>query len=255
LPRLGLPVEYQKYPEYFDSFNINETTYTKNAVLEKLLKGQKVKSILDMTCGTGSQVFYLEKNGYKVTGSDFSPALLKQARAKSIEASLDIKFIDGDVRTLKVGHFDAVITMFNAVGHLTKFGFSKAIRNISSNLKDGGIYIFDIFNLNALDDKAVSDLFYCAHKRIGNLQIHDAQYSMLNKDLGLLTSHDNYFLQKHAEKPISFLSKFTLQIYTADELEKMLSANGFEIIAQYDIYGSEFVNNKSQSILTVARKK
>jgi hypothetical protein len=50
------------------------------------------------------------------------------------------------MRTLKIGLFDAVITISNAVGHLTKAGFEKAMRSINKNLKEGGIYIFDIFN-------------------------------------------------------------------------------------------------------------
>ena len=81
--KLGLPTAYKKRPEYFDAFNIGEDTDSKNAIIEKLLKKQKVKTVLDMTCGTGSQVFYLLKQGYQVTGSDFSPALLEIARDKA----------------------------------------------------------------------------------------------------------------------------------------------------------------------------
>jgi ubiquinone/menaquinone biosynthesis C-methylase UbiE len=80
--KLGLPFEYQQMPEYFDAHNINEQTEVKNALIEKLLREQKVKTVLDMTCGTGSQVFYLAERGYEVTGSDFSPALIEQARMK-----------------------------------------------------------------------------------------------------------------------------------------------------------------------------
>ena len=57
------------------------------------------------------------------------------------------------MRTINVGNFDAAITIFNAVGHLTKAGFSKTMRNIHRNLNDEGIYIFDILNLNYVLDK------------------------------------------------------------------------------------------------------
>jgi cyclopropane fatty-acyl-phospholipid synthase-like methyltransferase len=57
--KLGLPLEYQQMPEYFDAHNISEQTEAKNALIEKLLKEQKAKTVLDMSCGTGSQVFYL----------------------------------------------------------------------------------------------------------------------------------------------------------------------------------------------------
>jgi len=68
-----------------------------------------------MTCGTGSQVFYLAVRGYEVVGSDFSPALLDRARSKAKEMNRNIIFIDGDIRKVNAGKFDAVITIFNAM--------------------------------------------------------------------------------------------------------------------------------------------
>src|SRR3990167_10332497 len=154
---LGLPFEYQQKPEYFDAHNVNASTESKNAFIEKLLKAQNVKTVLDMTCGTGSQVFYLAKRGYEVTGSDFSPGLLERARKKAAAEGLDLTFVDGDMRNLKVGQFDAVITIFNAIGHLTQPDFEKTLQNIRANLKDGGVYIFDIFNLQAITDDNIAD--------------------------------------------------------------------------------------------------
>lgn len=54
------------------------------------------------------------------------------------------------MRTAKIETFDAVITIFNAVGHLTKVDFETTMRTIHANLKDGDMYIFDIFNLHYL---------------------------------------------------------------------------------------------------------
>jgi len=48
----------------------------------------------------------------------------------------------------KFGTFDAVITIFNAIGHLSKPEFEKTMRNIGTNLDKRGLYIFDIFNLD-----------------------------------------------------------------------------------------------------------
>lgn len=190
-----------------------------------------------------------------MTGADFSPALLDIARTKAKKEKIDVKFIDGDMRTLKVGYFDAVITIFNAVGHLTKAGFEKAIRNIHNNLKDGGLYVFDIFNLKAMTDEVVAGLAMHTHKKIGNMQIHALQCSSIDKNNGLLTSYDSCIIQKNADKPQSFNNKFSLQIYTANELKQMLSRNSFETLGLYGMDGSEFVEDKSLNILTVTRKK
>lgn len=51
-----------------------------------------------------------------------------------------------------------------------------------------------------------------------------------------------------------FKNEFTLQIYTAKELQNMLIENGFEIIGQYGMDGSEFLEEKTINILTVAKK-
>lgn len=252
--KLGLPLEYKKLPEYFDALNINSDTDIKNAVIENLLKKCNVKTVLDLTCGTGSQVFFLTKRNYKCTGADFSPALLEIARERARNEKLDIKFIDGDMRTLKVGTFDAVITIFNAIGHLTKAGFSKTLKNIHRNLKEGGVYVFDILNLETMTDIAVAGLAYCVHKEINDSQIYVVQCSTINRENGRLTSYDNYTIQKNADKPDNFNHKSSLQLYTTKELRETLTKNGFEIIGQYGMDGSAFLEKKTTNILTVARK-
>jgi ubiquinone/menaquinone biosynthesis C-methylase UbiE len=252
--KLGLPLEYKKLPQYFDAHNIGDDTIAKNTVIEKLLKEHKTKTVLDLTCGTGSQVFFLAKHGYKVVGSDFSPALLEIARNKAKKEKLNLQFIDGDMRNIKVGSFDAAITMFNAIGHLTKSGFEKALRNIHRNLKNDGIYIFDIFNLEAMTDEVVSTFSMHLHKKIGNTQIHNVQCSTIDRKNGILTSYDNYILQKNANKPTRINNKFSLKIYTAKELKEILMRNHFKILSQLEINGSKFVETKSTSILIVAQK-
>lgn len=64
--------------------------------------------------------------------------------------NLKIKFLQGDFRTTHVGQFDAVITIFNTIGHLTREDFKLTTQNINNNLEPGGLYIFDIFNLDYL---------------------------------------------------------------------------------------------------------
>jgi ubiquinone/menaquinone biosynthesis C-methylase UbiE len=253
--KLGLPFEYQQMPEYFDAHNINEQTEVKNALIEKLLREQKVKTVLDMTCGTGSQVFYLAERGYEVTGSDFSPALIEQARMKAKKMKRDLTFIDGDMRNIEVGKFDAVITIFNAIGHLTKIDFEKALQNIHANLVDGGIYVFDIFNLQAITDVVIDSFAMDVKSMVDDIEIRNIQHSEIDRENGLLTSHDEYTFTKKANAPEIHKNSFSLQIYTSTELQIMLERNGFKVIGQYDMNGNDFVADKSLNILIVAQMK
>lgn len=251
---LGLPLEYKKLPLFFDAHNLSDETDTKNSVMEKFLQHHKVKSVLDLTCGTGSQVFFLKNLNYNVIGSDFSPALLKIARKKAHQTNLKIDFIDGDMRKLKLGEFDACITMFNAIGHLNKNDFTKTIKNIHRNLKNNGIYIFDIFNLEAINEENIHNFTMQTSKIIDKTQILQSQISTINKAKGLLTSYDNYISQTQNNKPKIFNNKFSLQIYKAEEIKKVLIKNGFKNVEFYALDGSKFIKNKSMNILTIAQK-
>jgi cyclopropane fatty-acyl-phospholipid synthase-like methyltransferase len=252
---LALPLEYQIVPEYFDAHNVNENTAAKNALIEKLLKFHHVHTVLDMTCGTGSQVFYLEEHGYEVMGSDFSSGLIKQARGKAKQAGKNLTFMDGDMRNLQVGKFDAVITIFNAIGHLTKADFEIALKNIHANLKDDGIYIFDIFNLQAISDEIINDFAMEIETTVHDGKILNVQHSTIDRVNGFLISHDHYTIYKDCKEPEVQENTFSLQIYTVDELQTLLAKTGFEIIHQYDMDGNDFIAEESLNILIVARAK
>lgn len=254
MTKLGLPLEYQILPQFFDAWNVNESTDRTNCLVERLLRQSGVESVLDMTCGTGSQVFYLKERGYNVVGSDFSPPLLEIARDKAKKMNYDLQFIDGDMRTLKVGKFDSVITIFNAVGHVTKEDFLKTMENINSNLNLNGLYIFDIFNLDAMNDQVVANFAYQVNKKVGGMQLLHSQCSILDKHKGLLTSYDQQMVQKGAEKPTLYENVFSLQIYKLEELKEMLHRAGFEVSYVYDINGGEFSSNTSISMLIVVKK-
>jgi len=247
------PSHYNKEASSYDAFNENSSKPI-NQLIENILEKHSVKTVLDLTCGTGSQVFWLAKRGYKVIGTDINSGMLKIARSKARKEKLALKFIIGDMRTLKVGEFDAVITIFNAVGHLTKFDFEATMRNVHQNLKDGGLYIFDIFNLSyLLDGNNITKLTIDWQEIVGDTKIREIQYSTISKE-GILASYDTYYEQKGYDTPKISKSSQTLQVYTAKQLKEMLQRNGFTVLDQCGIDGSELIENKSERILTIAKK-
>ncbi|ETZ04946.1 hypothetical protein [Holospora undulata] len=57
---------YNTRAECYDEFNENNSKAI-NALLEKILKEHQVATVLDLTCGTGSQVFWLQEKGFELT--------------------------------------------------------------------------------------------------------------------------------------------------------------------------------------------
>ncbi|GMU19803.1 MAG: hypothetical protein AMXMBFR12_09940 [Candidatus Babeliales bacterium] len=245
---------YNKEAESYDAFNEANSRII-NATLEKILYKYDIKTVLDLTCGTGSQVFWLTKRGFKVVGSDINAKMLKTAKEKAEKDNLDLQFIKGDMRTTHVGEFDAVITIFNAIGHLTKPDFEKALQNIHGNLKKDGLYIFDIANLNYyLKDKNISELTIDWITTTDDTRFRDIQYSTINTD-GILAFYTTSIVQKASEKPKITKSAQTLQLYTAQQLKEMLNKNGFKVIDQCGIDGSKFIEDRTDRILTIAQKE
>lgn len=78
--------------------------------------------------------------------------MLKIAKEKAKQKQLNINFFQGNCCSIDVKpyNFDAVMTIFNAIGHLTREYFVKTLQNIHNHLKLGGLYIFDIFNFDYL---------------------------------------------------------------------------------------------------------
>lgn len=256
--KLGLPIEYQQFPEFFDNPSNLSYTQNKNKTVEAILSKYKAKNILDMTCGTGAQVLYLAQLGYHVIGSDFSPKLLEIAREKAAKNNLNIQFIDGDMRNLQLGKFDAVITIDNAIGHLVKNDFENALKNIYQNLKMGGLYIFDILNLDAMTDEVIEqDSKKMSHAITASdgTVIDTLRHTKIDRDNSLLISEEDITLTKNGQQK-KLKNKSALQIYTMNELIEVLARNGFKTIEQHKIDTYSFnTDENGYGILTVAEKQ
>ena len=236
---MKLPLEYSKLSQFFDAMSDNTAL---NMALGTLLKPLRIGSILDFSCGTGSQVSWLENRGYKVIGVDISPELVKIGKAKGLN------LFEGDMRSSYFGQFDAVITMDRAIGHLTSDDFEKALINIANNLNDKGMYIFDNFNFDALTDEVVSKLSMDYVRDVEGKPFQHKQSSYLDRETKMLTSYDEFILPDRTER-----GSFELTVYTVDEIEKLLKKNGFKLLQIYSRDASSFDRFKSESFIAVAQ--
>jgi 2-polyprenyl-3-methyl-5-hydroxy-6-metoxy-1,4-benzoquinol methylase len=246
---------YDTRAEYYDELN-EKNSRTINALLEKILKEHQVFSVLDLTCGTGSQVFWLAEAGFEVVGSDISQSMLKIAKQKAKLKKLNIQFLESDCRTVHAGQFDAVITIFNSIGHLTREDFKHTIQNIRRHLNPGGLYIFDIFNLDYLKSSNNIAKLTCDWMAVSDGQkFRKIQFSTICDD-GILASYSTYVYQDGHESPTKVSKGYenTLQVYGSDELQEILKENGFVVLAQTDINGEAFSKEGSERILTIAKK-
>jgi ubiquinone/menaquinone biosynthesis C-methylase UbiE len=71
--------------------------------LRELIEGTEALppgSALDVGCGTGDSSIYLAQHGWQVTGVDFVPKALDEARSKARAAGASVNFVHADVTHL-----------------------------------------------------------------------------------------------------------------------------------------------------------
>ena len=85
--------------------------------------------------------------------------------------------------------------------------------------------------------------------------ISNSSVASIDRNIGLLISDDIITISKDNKKKI-VKNKCSLQIYTMNELNKLLCRNGFQVIEQYTIDTYTFhEDNQGYAILIVAKKK
>lgn len=104
--------------------------------------GGCVQTVLDVSCGIGTQSIGLARLGFQVTGSDLAPGAVSRAKDEASARALPISFSVCDMREAHSHHgngFDVVLSADNSVPHLLNDQeILKALRAMHDCLRPGG---------------------------------------------------------------------------------------------------------------------
>lgn len=147
-----MQVMYRLSEYYEDILKLSSVnTNLEVQTLNKIFKKYKVKSVLDIACGIGRHSVGLSKLGYKVTGIDFSPNQIEQARKKAKENRVKVDFYVKDANKFSFKRrFGAAICMWSTISEEPML-YEEVITNTYKALNKGGIFIIDIKNWKAVD--------------------------------------------------------------------------------------------------------
>ena len=140
----------------------SETNFVK-----KMIKKHKKTSgneILDVGCGAGHHDLFL-KGDHEVVGVDGSEKMLELARKRNSE----LAYHRGEMRTFQLNKkFDVVMAMDMIMYNLTYSDLEKALSNLASHLKTGGLLLFYLENIK--DKFEQNKTRFKKHKK-GNVEI------------------------------------------------------------------------------------
>jgi predicted TPR repeat methyltransferase len=141
---------FKDYADFHDSLyedkNYQEECNFVKSIFETYSE-KKVNSILDIGCGTGSHALVFADMSYAVTGVDISENMLEIARKKASDQKKHIKFVQQDIKHLKLPQkFDATVAMFAVMSYqTTNQDFEDTLTSVRKHLNTGGLFIFDVW--------------------------------------------------------------------------------------------------------------
>jgi SAM-dependent methyltransferase len=102
------------------------------------------KTILDLACGTGIPTLMLARRGYRMTGVDRSPEMLKVLESK--RGDLPVTTIHADIRDFTLPEpLEGAICLYDSMNYLlTEDDLVRCFSCARAALVSGGLFVFDM---------------------------------------------------------------------------------------------------------------
>jgi len=150
------PFYHLIYPDWDKSIQ-RQASQLDNIIRENW--GEDVHTILDVSCGIGTQALGLAQLGYQVTASDLSEAEIERAKQEAQKRALEVAFSVADMRQAFTHHqraFDVVISCDNSIPHLLTDGdISQAFHQFFKCTRLGGGVIITVRDYDKEDRSGI----------------------------------------------------------------------------------------------------
>jgi len=125
--------------------DLNELFPKEEKVFAQYLKNGNGQRILDVGSGTGRVAAVLSERGYEVTGIDFSPAMVDQAKKK--HPKIDFRVMDVRDMNFLANTFDYVIFCYNGLDYIGPHTQRlQVLRDLYEIIKPGGFLLYSSHN-------------------------------------------------------------------------------------------------------------
>ena len=202
------------------------------------MEGRRVDAVLDLGCGAGRHSRLLCDRWWTV-GLDLSSALLKVARGESPDAP----YVRADMRELPFAPetFDLSVNLFTSFGYFDDDReHAQVLARVSEATKRGGTFVLDFLN----PDEVRTNLIPRDERVVGGSTVE--QFRAISTD------------RKYIEKTIRVRGKEYLErvrLLSPPELEGMLDAAGFEVVARAGDYTGAPWRELSPRTILFARRR
>ena len=207
------------------------------------------KDYLDLACGTGNLTINVGKKFMSTTAVDLSQDMLTIAQEKLRNSRIRTKLICQDISLLNLRkQFDLITCALDSTNYILKnedvINYFNAVH---SHLKDTGIFIFDINSEYKLKNILGNNVFNYDDGEVVYIWENEIEKEILNMYLT--------FFVKEGQVYRRFDEHHRERIYSENFLEELFTKAGFEMLEKLDNYEDDTIEEKTERIVYVLRKK
>ena len=203
--------------------------------------------VLDLMCGYGRHALSLARSGINVTAVDNLVDYINEIKTISEKENLPIAaFCDDVIQFCSDDKYDLTVCMGNSVSFFNKKDSEKLFSRISSNLKQGGKFVFSSWMIAEI---AITQFKAKAWTYVGEIKfLSDSKYLFHPSRI----EAESIFIAPDGttEKKIGID-----YIYSLDETEAMLNKSGLVISEMWSIPGKKKFTLGEPRIYIVATKE
>lgn len=241
--------EYTVLPAFYDELN-SDVDYQQYAKYLTAHFDVHCSTVLDLGCGTGDLSHILSQMGATVVGLDASSEMLALASHKAEKQRVNVFYTCQNMTSFSTGHcYDAVISTFDCLNYLlTKADLIRAFTCVAGELKDGGVFLFDMnteykFKNVYADNSYVleSDNVFCAWENYYNEENKKCSFyiNLFAEEKGL---YRRYFEEQ------------TERMFTLSEIKSALKKAGLTFVSVSSDYNGSPVTDTTERYYFIAKK-
>jgi cyclopropane fatty-acyl-phospholipid synthase-like methyltransferase len=224
-----------------------EQTLEEAAFLLHHLKLTPGASVLDVPCGNGRHALALARLGMRVTGVDIATEWIVAARDAAERDGAAVTFVEGDMRAIPAGRFDAAFCFGNSFGYLDRAGDNAFVGAVAAQLSAGGRFAIQTFSLaeSVLPDLEAERTFTVGAITMKNETHYDVRESRMHTT--------RTFIKRGVSD--ARLSEHT--IYTSGELIELCRSHGLELVTALadTAAGAPYALGAPQAVLVFEKRE
>ncbi len=220
---------------------------------KRWLPKNKDARILELCCGTGRLTIPIAKEGYSISGVDYTSSMLEQATVKASEEGLVIEFIEADIRTLDLQKkYDLIFIPFNSIHHLyTNEDLFMVFNVVKKHLKEGGLFLFDCYNPNIQfiveGEKEEKEIAAYTTSDGREVLIKQTMRYETNTQINRIEWH--YFINGAFHS----IQNLDMRMFFPQELDSYLEWIGFIIVHKFGGFEEEAFNGDSEKQIFICQ--